>query len=167
MAHDTEKQQQPLPWAAWHALAPLRDGRPAEVPARELVPGDIVVLAAGARVPADLRLLESTALRIDESSLTGESAPAAKDAEARVPPSAELAERPTMAYAGTLVTARKGRGAVVGTAMSMEGAGPGRQAAGQAQRHRAQAAGCLRISNPRPRVRSSGSQHSSWLQRSP
>lgn len=98
----------------------IRDGKPSEVPTRELVTGDIVLLAAGVRVPADLRLLESTALRIDESSLTGESAPVSKDADAPLAERAELAERATMAYAGTLVTSGKGRAVVVGTAMQTE-----------------------------------------------
>jgi P-type Ca2+ transporter type 2C len=93
----------------------LRDGRHAEVATRELVAGDIVLLAAGHRVPADLRLLESVALRVDESSLTGESAPVSKSAEADLAAQAELGDRSTMAHAGTLVVAGKGRGVVVAT----------------------------------------------------
>lgn len=77
--------------------------------------GDVVLLAAGHRVPADLRLLEALALRIDESSLTGESVPASKNAEATLQVDAELGERSTMAHAGTLVVAGKGRGVVVAT----------------------------------------------------
>lgn len=93
----------------------LRDGRHAEVASRDLVPGDVVLLAAGRRVPADLRLLEAVALRVDESSLTGESTSASKNAETVLGADAELGDRGTMAHAGTLVVAGKGRGVVVAT----------------------------------------------------
>ncbi|HZA51068.1 MAG TPA: hypothetical protein VE549_10015, partial [Myxococcaceae bacterium] len=91
----------------------LRGGSPREVASSEVVVGDAVLLGPGDRVPADLRLLESVALRTDESGLTGESTPVAKDAEAAPSPEDEIAERRTMAFAGTLVTAGKGRGVVV------------------------------------------------------
>lgn len=93
----------------------IRDGQILEVPAAEVVPGDLVFLAPGKRVPADLRLLETAALRIDESCLTGESVPVSKDADAVVPESAELGDRHTMVYSGTLVTAGKGRGLAIAT----------------------------------------------------
>lgn len=93
----------------------LRDGQHAEVTSRDLVPGDVVLLAAGHRVPADLRLLEAVALRVDESSLTGESASASKNADTVLEADAELGDRGTMAHAGTLVVAGKGRGVVVAT----------------------------------------------------
>lgn len=98
----------------------LRQGELVELPARDLAPGDVVLLAAGARVPADLRLLDSTVLRVDESSLTGESVPVAKNAAARPEASAPLAERVTMLFSGTLVTAGKARAVVVGTGMQTE-----------------------------------------------
>lgn len=98
----------------------VRDGGPAEIPARDVVPGDIVLLAPGLRVPADLRLLKTAALQVDESTLTGESMPVAKAAEAAVPAAAELGDRCTMAYAGTLVTAGKGRGITVATGPATE-----------------------------------------------
>lgn len=98
----------------------LRDGRPIEVAAAEVVAGDVVLLGPGHRVPADVRLLDSAALRIDESSLTGESAAVNKDARAALAADTELAERCTMAYAGTLVTAGKARGAVIATGASAE-----------------------------------------------
>lgn len=91
----------------------VRGGAPVEVPASKVVTGDLVLLGPGHRVPADLRLVETAALRIDESALTGESAPVAKEAEAAVPADAELGDRHTIAHAGTLVTAGKGRGVVV------------------------------------------------------
>lgn len=105
--------------ASPHAVV-LRNGQPSEIAARELVIGDVVLLSPGVRVPADVRLLDSVALRVDESSLTGESAPVAKDAGAQVAAAAELADRLTMAYAGTLITAGKGRAVVTATAMQTE-----------------------------------------------
>lgn len=98
----------------------VRAGQPVEVPTAELVPRDLVVLKPGDRVPADLRLVETAALRIDESSLTGESAPALKEAAAVLPPETELGDRLNMAFAGTLVTAGKGRGVVVATGGTTE-----------------------------------------------
>ncbi|MDE2299672.1 MAG: cation-transporting P-type ATPase [Burkholderiales bacterium] len=93
----------------------LRDGRHIEVATRDLVPGDVVLLAAGHRVPADLRLVEAIALRIDESSLTGESVSANKTADALLEVDTELGDRSTVAHAGSLVVAGKGRGVVVAT----------------------------------------------------
>ena len=86
----------------------LRDGAPQEIRAREVVSGDVVLLEAGAHVPADGRLIDAFALRVDESALTGESAPVHKQVAA-VAASAPLAERTSMAYSGTSVTAGRGR----------------------------------------------------------
>lgn len=94
-----------------------RGGTAATVPATDIVPGDVVLLDAGARVPADGRLTEAHALRVEESALTGESVPVDK-ATASVDPDAPLAERTSMAYSGTSVTA--GRGALVVTATGMD-----------------------------------------------
>lgn len=93
----------------------VRDGRPIDVASGELVTGDVVLLAAGRRVPADVRLLETAALRVDESSLTGESVPVGKAADAVLTEVTELGDRSTMALAGTLIVAGKGRGVVVAT----------------------------------------------------
>ncbi len=92
----------------------LRDGRQQSLDARELVPGDIVSLAAGDKVPADLRWLYGKGLRTAEAALTGESLPVEKQT---APLSAEagLAERQNMGYAGTMVVAGRGRGLVVAT----------------------------------------------------
>ena len=98
----------------------LRDGEEVAVPARELVPGDVVILRTGDRVPADLRVLESINLAIDEAALTGESAPAEKSALALDDPGLPLGDRRNMGYAGTMVTGGRGRGVVTATGMASE-----------------------------------------------
>ena len=98
----------------------LRDGEVREIAAEELVPGDIVLLESGAKVPADLRLADCRNLTVDESLLTGESLAVGKDAAARLAGDAPLAERVNMAYAGTLVTAGRARGAVIATGSATE-----------------------------------------------
>ncbi|ANJ67591.1 carbonate dehydratase [Halothiobacillus diazotrophicus] len=93
----------------------LRDGTRQEVDADRLVPGDIVWLEPGGRVPADLRLLQTHSLRINEAVLTGESMPVEK-ATAPVPAAHAVADRRCMAYAGTVVAVGQGVGVVVATA---------------------------------------------------
>jgi Ca2+-transporting ATPase len=95
-----------------------RDGRVREISARGLVPGDVVLIEAGNRIPADGRLLESSNLRVQEAALTGESDSVEKDAEPTFPEETELGDRCNMIYAGT--TATYGRGAAVVTATGME-----------------------------------------------
>ena len=97
----------------------LRSGRAARIPALQVVPGDIVLLRSGDKVPADLRLLSLRELRIDESALTGESLPVDKLAGS-LPEDSVLAERRNMAYAGTLVTFGQGAGAVMATGNGTE-----------------------------------------------
>jgi cation-transporting P-type ATPase F len=92
----------------------VRAGVPKRLASEQLVPGDLVLLEAGARVPADLRLLQTRELRTDESTLTGESLPAHKGTTA-VEVAAPLGERIGMAYAGSYVTAGTARGLVVAT----------------------------------------------------
>lgn len=95
----------------------VRDGHVGTVPARELVPGDVVILETGNYVPADVRLVETINLRIEEASLTGESVPVVKKAEGTLPPQASLGDRHNMAYMGTLTSYGRGRGLVVATGM--------------------------------------------------
>ena len=93
----------------------VREGQRLQIPSQDLVPGDIVLLSSGDKVPADMRLLKARNLQIDESALTGESVPVVKDSS---PLKAEtlLAERTNMAYAGSFVTFGQGSGIVVATA---------------------------------------------------
>ncbi|GIV88675.1 MAG: ATPase [Chloroflexus sp.] len=98
----------------------LRDGSEQSIPARELVPGDVVLLRAGDRVPADLRLIEAVNLQIEEAALTGESLPVEKNAAVIIPPTAPVADRKNMVYAGTSVSYGRGRGIVVATGMHTE-----------------------------------------------
>ncbi len=106
-----------------HMLSPsamaLRDGHLKHVPAETLVPGDLVQLQAGDRVAADLRLLRSHELRIDEAALSGESAPVDKNVSA-VPEPAALSDRFDMAFSGTMVTYGQGLGVVVATGTATE-----------------------------------------------
>jgi Ca2+-transporting ATPase len=95
----------------------LRDGRRQAVPARDLVPGDIVFLEAGNYVPADVRLLEAINLRVEEASLTGESLPVQKNAATVLDKNVPLGDRKNTAFMGTLVSYGRGRGVVVGTGM--------------------------------------------------
>ena len=92
----------------------LRDGRRKTIPAESVVPGDVVLLEAGDRVPADLRLLRARNFRVDEAILTGESVPVDKAANA-VAAEASLGDRLSMAFSGTFVTAGLGIGVVVET----------------------------------------------------
>ncbi len=92
----------------------LRGGRAQEVPADELVPGDVALLEGGDRIPADGRLIEAHTLEVDESALTGESVPVAKNAEALVAADAPIAERTNCAFMNTVVT--RGRGVLLVTA---------------------------------------------------
>ena len=98
----------------------VRDGHMLTIPARELVPGDPVILETGNYVPADVRLVEAMNLRIEEASLTGESVPVQKKAKGVLPPQAPLGDRHNMAYMGTLVTYGRGRGLVVATGMGTQ-----------------------------------------------
>ena len=118
-------------WHARRSLARLRalavpqalvrrGGRLIRLPAADLVPGDLVVLEAGAQVPADLRLIQAAALRLTEAALTGESEAVAKEATARLPVDTPLAERRTMTYLGTTVLAGSGVGVVTATGAATE-----------------------------------------------
>lgn len=97
----------------------IRNGQKQRIRSQELVPGDLVVLTSGDKVPADLRLINTRNLQIDESGLTGESIPVEKLTQP-LQPQTPLAERLNMAYAGSFVTFGQGTGIVVATANETE-----------------------------------------------
>ena len=97
----------------------IRDGKEQIIDAKMIVPGDIVLLEIGDRVPADLRLTEISNLKIDEAALTGESAPVIKSLQA-LPPDTPLAQQTDMAWMGTTVVNGWGKGVVVATGMQSE-----------------------------------------------
>jgi magnesium-transporting ATPase (P-type) len=98
----------------------LRDGEQRTVDAALLAPGDVVLVESGDAVPADLRLLSTQDLRLDESLLTGESTPVAKTAEAAVEPDAAVGDRETLAHAGSSVLRGRARGVVCRTGAATE-----------------------------------------------
>jgi P-type Ca2+ transporter type 2C len=118
-------------WKAEQALTALhkqsvpvahvfRDGDEHQIPAAELVPGDVVVLAAGSRVPADGRLVQSVQLQVDEAALTGESHSVTKNSDPLPDEDTALGDRRNMAYLGTTVTDGRGRLLVTATGMRTE-----------------------------------------------
>jgi Ca2+-transporting ATPase len=92
----------------------LRDGTEQVVPGRDIVPGDVVLLESGERVPADLRLFESNGLQLDESMLTGEPFAATKHTE-QLPADTGAADRANIAFSGTFVGSGRGKGIVIAT----------------------------------------------------
>lgn len=98
----------------------VRGGESLEIEAEEVVPGDLILLEAGNRVPADARLVGSHGLEVDESLLTGESLAVIKDSEAAIEEEATVGDRRTMAFAGSLVVRGRGRGVVVATGSGTE-----------------------------------------------
>jgi len=98
----------------------LRDGRFQEIPVDQVIPGDLVLLQDGRRVPADARLVEAFGLSVDESTLTGESLPVEKSVDPLASPDTPLAERRNMVYSSTLVSRGKGKAVVVATGMNTE-----------------------------------------------
>ncbi len=103
---------------ASHAMV-IRDGERHEIDAEALVPGDIVLLESGSRVPADLRLVRAKNLHVNEAALTGESMPVSKSVDV-VAASAAIGDRTNMAYSGTGVTIGQARGVVVATGQQTE-----------------------------------------------
>jgi len=98
----------------------LRDGEKKIIPARELVPGDVVLLEGGNRVPADLRLFSAKKLRIDEAMLTGESLPVSKNIDSISQPDLGAEKQRCMAFSGTFISRGRGEGVVVGTGEQTE-----------------------------------------------
>ncbi len=98
----------------------LRDGIDVKVPAREVVPGDVVILHTGDRIPADGRIIESINLQIEEAALTGESVPVEKHTDALPTQEMPVGDRKNMVYAGTAATYGRGRAVIVATGMQTE-----------------------------------------------
>lgn len=118
--HRAEKSLAKLRAMAAPRTVVVREGAEVIVETRELVPGDVVRLKMGDKVPADLRLTEAFNLQVDEAALTGESLAVEKEAATRCAEGAPLAERVNMAYAGTVATYGRGTGVVVATGMATE-----------------------------------------------
>ncbi|HVN22666.1 MAG TPA: cation-translocating P-type ATPase [Syntrophorhabdales bacterium] len=98
----------------------IRDGHQKAIPSRELVPGDVVLVEAGNYIPADLRLVESANLKIEEASLTGESVPVDKVASEVLDKEIPIGDRKNSAFMSTMVTYGRGKGMVVATGMHTE-----------------------------------------------
>ncbi len=98
----------------------IRDDAEGEIPARDLVPGDVILLTSGNKVPADVRVVQSVNLQTEEAALTGESLPSEKQIERLTQPELAVGDRKNVAYAGTSVTYGRGRAVVVATGMNTE-----------------------------------------------
>jgi Ca2+-transporting ATPase len=98
----------------------IRDGQEIVIPARELVPGDLILLHAGDKMAADARLIESVNLQVDEAALTGESVPVDKNTEPLDGEDLALGDRTNMVFGGTIATYGRGRAVVVGTGMNTQ-----------------------------------------------
>jgi Ca2+-transporting ATPase len=98
----------------------LRDGHEQDIPARELVPGDLILIAAGSRIPADARLIEAASLKLNEAALTGESVPVDKDTETLDDPDLSIGDRHNLVFSGTDAAYGRGRGLIVATGMQTE-----------------------------------------------
>ena len=100
--------------------AVLRNGEEEEIPAREVVPGDMIILRAGDKIPADARLIESVNLQVEEAALTGESLPVEKHIQPIPNESLAIGDRKNMVYGGTAVTYGRGRALATATGMGTE-----------------------------------------------
>ncbi|MHA1786521.1 MAG: calcium-translocating P-type ATPase, SERCA-type [Candidatus Helarchaeota archaeon] len=118
--YSSEKSLEALKKMAAPKATVIRDNEQMEIWGRELVPGDIVVLNTGDKVPADLRIIESINLKIEEAALTGESVPTKKISDPIPDPNVSLNERKNMAYASTIVTYGRGKAVVTSTGMNTE-----------------------------------------------
>ncbi len=98
----------------------MRDGHEAKIPAEDLVPGDVIILSEGDHISADARLVEENEMRVDLSTLNGESAPARRTAEASLREGLSAMERPNLVFAGTAVSAGTGRAVIFATGMNTE-----------------------------------------------
>jgi P-type Ca2+ transporter type 2C len=114
-----EKAMQALKKLSAPQATVLRDGKEKKIPAKDIVPGDVVLLQEGDRVPAGCRLLESFSLQVDESALTGESTPVEKQV-GKFPEKTALADRKNLVFMNTVVTRGRGTAIVIATGMNTE-----------------------------------------------
>ena len=115
-----EKSLEALQKLTDHASKVIRDGKIKVIPAKELVPGDIVVLDTGDYIPADLRVIEAVNLKAQESSLTGESVPVEKTTKTIEKTDVGIGDRTNMLFSSSLITYGRGKGIVVQTGMNTE-----------------------------------------------
>lgn len=115
-----ERAIEALQQMAAPTAAVLRDGQEIRIPARDLVPGDVILLHTGDRIPADARLIEAINLQIEEAALTGESVPVEKHAHPLGRDNLPLGDRKNMVYAGTSATYGRGKALIVATGMRTE-----------------------------------------------
>ena len=115
-----EKSLEALQKLSAHVSKVIRNGKMEVIPAKELVPGDIVVLDTGDYVPADLRIIEAVNLKSQEASLTGESVPVDKKTEKIENTEVDLGDRDNMLFSSSLITYGRGKGIVVETGMNTE-----------------------------------------------
>ena len=118
--YKAERAMEALQGMAAPMATVLRDGHPVDVPARELVPGDVMLLEAGDRAPADGRVFEAVSMQVEEAALTGESLPVEKQTDALPDGDLPVGDRRNMVYAGTTITYGHGQAVAVATGMKTE-----------------------------------------------
>ena len=118
--HRAERALQALRAMISPTASVLRSGEELLIPSAEVVPGDIFLLSAGDRIPADARLLLAANVRVDEASLTGESTAVEKNAGAVLPPDTAVGDQRNMVFAGTVQTYGRARAVVTSTAMETQ-----------------------------------------------
>ena len=118
--YKAEQSVRALKKMAVSAARVIRGGKESQIPAAGLVPGDVILLASGDKVPADARLLAANSLRVEEAMLTGESVAASKDSAPIPDASAQIGDRKNMLYMATAVVSGRAKAVVTGTGTATE-----------------------------------------------